>query len=304
MRANVEAKPRPSLFKVAVPGSTTGTRRRRRTRQKPPYVGLGILGVLVISSLVGPLVSPYGELAGALSDRLLAPLGGDSAGHVHLLGTDPFGRDVATRIAYGIRVSIIVGLVGSLLGATVGSALGLIAASFGKLVDVVVMRLADIALSIPGVLVAVLIATVMRPSLQTVFLVVGLLLWPGIARVVRAEALSLRESDYVKYARVAGCSRLTIARRHLLPNVGPTILVLVTLNVGAAILLEAAISFLGVGLPPDHATLGAMINAGRGYLDQWWLAVFPGLGIFLIVICVNMIGDWVRVRFDPRLKEA
>ena len=293
--------------RLSIPGRgtpTVGPRAaiRRRTAARPPYLWLGIIAILVLYGVIVPMVSPFGQTAGSLSNELVHPLSSDPSGHYHLFGTDAFGRDVATRLAYGMRVSLIVGVVGTLLGAAVGSAAGLIAAAFGRVVDTVVMRLTDITLSIPGILIAILIATVTQPSLLTIFFVVGFLLWPQFARVARAEALALRENDYVKFARVAGASRLTIARRHLLPNVLPTMLVLITLNVGAAILLEAANSFLGVGLPPNDATLGGMINDGRGFLNQWWLSVLPGLAIFLIVISLNMIGDWVRVRFDPRLK--
>jgi peptide/nickel transport system permease protein len=300
---------KPAAELLSLPGNAAQPARqraaqRRRTSARPPYLWLGIIAFVILLAVIFPIVSPYGQNTGSLSNLLVAPLHRDPSGQYHLLGTDASGRDIATRLAYGMRVSLIVGVVGTLLAAAVGSAAGLIAAAFGSAADALVMRLADIALSIPGVLVAILVATVTRPSLLTIFFVVGFLLWPQFARVVRAEALALRENDYVKYARVAGASRLTIARRHLLPNVVPTMLVLITLNVGTAILLEAAISFLGVGLPPGDATLGAMINDGRGYLGQWWLSVLPGLAIFLIVISLNMIGDWVRVRFDPRLKGA
>jgi peptide/nickel transport system permease protein len=304
MRPAAEVRPRLGLpGKVAQPARMRATQRRRASA-RPPYLWLGIITVLILFAVIFPMVSPYGQNTGSLSNLLIPPLARDPLGQYHLLGTDASGRDVATRLAYGARVSLIVGVVGTLLGAAVGSAAGLIAAALGRVADALVMRLVDITLSIPGVLIAILIATVTQPSLLTLFFVVGFLLWPQFARVVRAEALALRENDYVKYARVAGASRLAIARRHLLPNVVPTMLVLITLNVGTAILLEAAISFLGVGLPPTDATLGAMINDGRGYLDQWWLSVPPGLAIFLIVISLNMIGDWVRVRFDPRLRGA
>lgn len=304
MRPAAELRPRLSLPGKAAQSARIRSAQRRRASAQPPYIWLGIIAFLILFAVIFPMVSSYGQQAGSLSNLLVRPLARDPSGQYHLLGTDELGRDVATRLAYGVRVSLIVGVVGTLLGAVVGSAAGLIAAACGRWVDALVMRLTDITLSIPGILIAILIATVTRPSLLTIFFVVGFLLWPQFARVVRAEALALRENDYVKYARVAGASRLAIARRHLLPNVAPTMLVLITLNVGSAILLEAAISFLGVGLPPGNATLGGMINDGRGYLDQWWLSIPPGLAIFLIVISLNMIGDWARVRFDPRLKQA
>ena len=277
----------------------------RRRHQLPPLLPALVVGLIVLVALVGPILSPYGETEGSLARRLVPPLSEDSQGRYHLLGTDSFGRDIATRIAYGARVSLVVGVVGVALACAFGSLVGIAAGTIGRFADSFLMRFVDVALSIPGLLVAILLAAVFTPSIYTVFAVIGLLLWPTYARLVRGEVLALRETDYVALARVSGCSTATIARRHILPNVVPSITVLATLHIGVAIIAEAAISFLGVGLPATQASWGGMVSEGRGVMTTaWWLTVFPGVAIFLAVLSFNRLGDWARVRFDPRLNEV
>jgi peptide/nickel transport system permease protein len=284
---------------TAVPELTRRVRGRRR-RGLPLLPGL-LIAALVLFAVFGPMLIPYGETQGSLSARLLPPFG-SAGGHLHLLGTDQLGRDTLVRLAYGARVSLLVGVVGVLVACLIGTTIGLLAGIGRKWVDSVLMRGTDVALSIPGLLVAILLASVFRPSLITIFVTVGLLLWPTYARLIRGEVLVLRNADFVALARVAGCSTPTIVARHLLPNVLPSMIVLATLQIGVAIVLEASISFLGVGLPPDQASWGSMIDQGRPYLQSaWWLTALPGLFIFLAVVSFNALGDWARVRFDPRL---
>jgi peptide/nickel transport system permease protein len=290
---------------------TTASRTRRKGRivtlrrgsSRFPWLASIVILLIVLIAVFGPMLSRYGQFDGDLSTRLVPPLGRDAHGGYHVLGTDDLGRDVATRLMYGARVSLLVSLVGVALACVIGTAVGLLSGVFGFVLDTVLMRLTDVALSIPGLLLAVLIASVFRPSLFTVFCAVGLLLWPTYARLIRGEVLVLKTASFVDMARVSGCSTLKVLFRHLLPNVAPSMMVLATLQIGAAIIIEASISFLGVGLPPNEATWGSMINAGRVYLNsKWGLCVFPGLCIFLAVTSFNAIGDWARIRFDPRLK--
>ncbi|MEV6904645.1 ABC transporter permease [Amycolatopsis sp. NPDC051372] len=277
----------------------------RSTKRRIPRVPTVVVVVVGLCALLAPVLSSYAQNGGSLLATFIEPFGRDGAGALHVFGTDQNGRDIATRLLYGARSSLTVGLVGVLIAAAFGSAVGLVSGLVGRWVDAVLMRIVDIVLSVPPILIAILLAGTSRPSLASVFFVIGVLLWPGYARLVRGEVLGIRTMDYVELAKVAGCSRLTIARRHLLPNVLPSILVLATVHVGTAIVLESSLSFLGVGLPPDIASWGGMVNDGRGLLPiAWWPSVLPGLCIFVTVFAFNKLGDWARIRFDPRMDVA
>ena len=222
----------------------------------------------------------------------------------HVLGTDRLGRDTLSRLIYGAQISLAVSLVGILLTGVVGAAVGLVAGFCGAWVDTICMRLVDISLSLPGILMAVLLSVVFKPSFKNVVIVVIFLLWPSYARLVRGETLSLKQQEFVALARVAGCSSLTIMCRHLLPNLAPSILVLATLQVGFVIVLEASLSFIGVGIPPPTPSWGVMVADGRGLIEQaWWISILPGLAILVTVISLNILGDWVRDRLDPKLRQ-
>lgn len=277
--------------------------RSERTRSLVPKTAVAWLVVLAVAALLAPLLTSYDPSQGSLGASLLSPGTRDTDGGQHWLGTDPTGRDITMLLLYGARISILVGLIGVAIAAVIGTTVGLVAGVLGGVVDSILMRMVDVALSIPAILLAILVAATMKPSVISVFIVVGLLLWPNYARLVRGEVLVLREADYVKLARVAGCSTLTIIRRHVLPNVVPSILVLATLQVGVAIILESSLSFLGIGLPPTAASWGGLINQGLPVISlAWWVSFFPGLVIFMTVYACNSVGDWARVRFDPRLE--
>jgi len=220
----------------------------------------------------------------------------------HLMGTDSLGRDVLSRMLYGGRISLLVGVVSVAVAMVIGVLLGIASAMIGGRVGDAIMRLTDLSLTLPGVLIALAVAATVGPSLINVILIISLLYWAQFARMARGEALSIRERDYVQAAYAIGCSPLRILRLHIFPNLVNTMIVLATLEVAAAILLESTLSFLGVGVPPPTPTWGLMIADGRQYVELgWWTVTFPGLAIMLTVLAVNLLGDTLRDRLDPKL---
>ena len=277
----------------------------RRRRDWPPTVPLVIVGVLVLCGLFAPWLTPHSPLEGSLGDRLVPPIGMEGAKPGHPLGTDRLGRDTLSRLLHGARISLTVSIIGITITGTLGSFIGLLAGFFGGWTDTILMRLVDISLSLPGILIAVLLSVVFEPSFTNVIVVVAFLLWPAYARLVRGEALSIKHQEFVSLARIADCSSLTIMFRHIVPNLLPSILVLATLHVGYVIVLEAALSFLGVGIPPPTPSWGVMVADGRGLIEQaWWVSILPGIAILVTVLSLNVLGDWVRDRLDPKLRQV
>jgi len=277
---------------------------RLRDRRWPPMVPLVIVAVLVLCGIFAPVLAPQSPVEGSLGDRLVPPIGmeGNKAGHP--LGTDRLGRDTLSRLIYGARISLSVSVVGITLTGAMGSFVGLLAGFFGGWLETLLMRIVDISLSLPGILIAVLLSVVFEPSFTNVIIVVVFLLWPSYARLVRGETLGIKQQEFVSLARIAGCSSLTIMFRHIVPNVAPSILVLATLHVGFVIVLEAALSFLGVGIPPPTPSWGVMVADGRGLIEQaWWVSILPGIAILVTVLSLNILGDWVRDRLDPKLRQ-
>jgi len=276
-----------------------------RDRRWPPTLPLVIVAALVLCGILAPLLAPHSPVEGSLGERLVPPLGMEGSKAGHPLGTDRLGRDTLSRLLYGARISLAVSVVGISLTGAVGSFIGLLAGFLGGWVDTLLMRLVDISLSLPGILIAVLLSVVFEPSFTNVIIVVVFLLWPSYARLVRGETLGLKQQEFVALARVAGCSNLTIMFRHIVPNVLPSILVLATLHVGYIIVLEAALSFLGVGIPPPTPSWGVMVADGRGLIEQaWWVSILPGIAILVTVLSLNILGDWVRDRLDPKLRQV
>lgn len=278
---------------------------QRRDRRWPPWLPLAIVGALVFCALLAPLLSPHSPLQGSLGERLAPPIGMEGAKPGHPLGTDRHGRDTLSRLLYGARISLSVSVVGITLTGALGAFIGLLAGFFGGWLETVLMRLVDISLSLPGILIAVLLSVVFEPSFTNVIIVVVFLLWPSYARLARGETLSIKHQEFVALARVAGCSSLTIMFRHIVPNLIPSILVLATLHVGYVIVLEAALSFLGVGIPPPTPSWGVMVADGRGLIERaWWVSILPGIAILVTVLSLNILGDWVRDRLDPKLRQV
>ena len=271
----------------------------------PKFSVLLLLIVLVVPAIFADVIAPYGPLEspGGIRGRLQPPAfaGGPSE---HLLGTDKAGRDMLSRILHGSRVSIIISGIGIAIAGTIGITLGLVAGYYGGKIDAIIMRLVDVSLSIPPVLLALSLATALSPSFRTVIIVVGALLWSIYCRQVRGDTLLVMQQDYIDRARVAGASGIRIMLRHVLPNITNTLIVLATLQVGFVILLEAGLSFLGVGLSRPTPAWGLMVADGREVIiTAWWVALWPGLAIMLTVFGFNMLGDWLRDRLDPRLRQ-
>jgi peptide/nickel transport system permease protein len=272
-------------------------------RQWPVFPAI-ILAALVFAAIFAPYLAPHDPLEGDITRKSIPPVWMNRGTWEHPLGTDRFGRDVLSRIIYGSRISLAVSLIAIGVAGTMGTAVGLISGYRGGMTDAMLMRLTDIGLSLPTILIAVVLVAVSEPSFRNVILVIALLLWPRFARQVRGETLAIKEQEFVALAVVAGRSSAWIIRRHILPNIVPTLLVICTLQVGYVILLEGSLSFLGVGVPPPTPAWGLMIADGRGFLaTAWWISLFPGLAMLFTVLAVNLLGDWLRDRLDPKLRQ-
>ena len=278
---------------------TFGVLMRRMFREnRLSAVSVGIIGLMILFSVLAPALTPYGENDMDLMNRLQAP----SA--AHWLGTDEGGRDVLTRLLYGSRVSLMVGIVPTLLSMVLGAALGILAGYIGGMADTVIMRLADIVLAFPSMLLAMVIMYTLGDGLFNVFLTLTLMNWGSVARIARSETLKLKKSEYVEAARSIGVPRRKIILRHIFPNCLPTLIVLFTLNVPAAILTESSLSFLGLGIQPPSASWGLMVNTGRQYLaNAPWLSFVPSGAIMLAVLSFNFLGDGLRDVLDPRQRK-
>ena len=269
-----------------------------------PWIPICIISVMICMALFAPLLAPYPPIDQALREKLIPPFWLDGGSMSHVLGTDAFGRDVLSRLIYGARVSLLVALLALTAGGGVGLVIGILAGYIGGALDNLLMRLVDAAFTFPAILFALLLAVTMGQGLVTLVIAISLLLWASFARVIRGEVLMLRQRDFVALAKVRGCSSLRIMLTHILPNVLNTFMVLVTLNIGVVIIAEASLSFLGAGIPPPTPTWGLMISEGRGRIaDAWWVALIPGFAITLLVLSVNLFGDWLRDRLDPRLRQ-
>lgn len=262
-----------------------------------------ILLLIVLMSVFAPLLSNYDPTASSLSDKFLEPvwLGGSWD---HMLGTDSYGRDLLSRLMYGGQISLGISVASVFISSAIGSMIGMILGLVGGKLDMLLMRVIDAVFCIPFLVMAIAVAAVLGASIGSTIFIMAFFQWPVYAKQVRAETLSIRERDYVALAELAGASKLRIAINHVLPNVLPTILVLMTNQVGSIILGESSLSFLGVGVPEPSASWGTMISAGQNYIvSKPWLCLMPGLMIMLVVVCTNLLGDWLRDRLDPKLRQ-
>ena len=269
-----------------------------------PIFPSAVLITLVVCGVFAPWVAPQSPTFTNLRDRNAPPMWMEGGSSRHILGADPIGRDLLSRVIHGARVSLLVVTVSIGAGLAVGVTGGLVAGYYGGPLDELIMRLADVSRAVPYILIALVVAIVFGQRLEVILGILAFATWPVFARQVRAEVLVLKETDYVALARVAGASDRRIMTRHILPGVINTITVVATLQVGALILTEAILSFLGAGIPPPTPAWGVMIADGQDYLtNAWWVSVFPGVAIVLTVLGVNFMGDWLRDHFDPRLRQ-
>ncbi len=282
----------------------------RMVFQDYPVVWLTILFlVLVFPALTAQWTAPHDPLKQQLSKRLTGPVWSESdikpTSWDNILGTDKQGRDILSRIMHGSRISLMVSLSALAIGGTIGTCLGLISGYFGKWVDHLIMRIVDVFLALPLILMALVIVAVFGPSFWTAIGVISVLLWSRYTRQIRAEVLSIKQMDFVARAKVAGSSNVRIIVKHVFPNIVNTLIVLGTLQVGTVILLEATLSFLGAGIPRPNPAWGVMVADGRDHIaSAWWIAVMPGIAIMMTVLSMNMMGDWLRDKLDPKLRQV
>lgn len=275
----------------------------RLARRRTALFGLIVVVAVGLAALLAPWLTPFDPVEQDLTQRLRTPGWQDASGRVHLLGTDHLGRDILARIIYGSRVALVVGLAAVAISGLLGMTIGLVSGYFGGRVDDLFMRLADIQLAFPFILLAIAVIGVLGPSLRNIIVVIGVSSWVVYARVVRGEVLSLREREFVQAGIALGGRDWRILRRHILPNVLTPWLVVATLDMARVIVVESALSFLGLGVQPPTPTWGGMLADGRVYLSTaWWLATFPGLAILATVLGINLLGDGLRDTLDPRLK--
>jgi peptide/nickel transport system permease protein len=300
--------------------ATRAARRGYRVLRDLPIIPIFILGLLVSGAVLAPVLAPHSRLdpVKPTREQCQAKFGMPDCPYVDNvppfwarggtletpLGTDYLGRDVLSRLMYGARISLIVALTGTLFAGAIGTVLGVLAGYMGRWWDEIIMRITDAWLTLPSLVFAILLSSVREPGLWNVVLILALVFWSRYARAVRGEVLTLRERDFVKLAEINGIGKLTIIRRHLIPNVMNTVMVLFSLQVGVAVIIEASLSFLGFGVPPPEPSWGLMMAQERESLMEGrvWLEIFPGICITMLVLSANMLGDWLRVRLDPQLR--
>ena len=291
-----------------------------RLLRELPTIPLVILGVLAFVAVFADVLAPHSELDPVIPTSAqclerygtascpyideMPPFWSEGGSFATPLGTDFLGRDVLSRLMYGARISLVVALIGTLVAGTIGTLLGVLAGYLGRWWDQIIMRVTDAWLTLPSLVFAILLLSVRGPGVWNVVLVLALVFWSRYSRAVRGEVLALRERDFVKLAEINGIGKARIIFRHLVPNVMNTVMVLFSLQVGVAVIIEASLSFLGVGVPPPEPSWGLMLAQERDAMmeGKWWLAVFPGICISLLVLSANMLGDWLRVRLDPQLR--
>lgn len=267
-------------------------------KNRMAMIGLVIVSLLLLAAVFAPLISPYDPYKVDLDLQLLEP------SLSHWMGTDNFGRDLATRILYGARISLLVGLVPSFISMVIGTFMGIISGYYGGKIDFAIMRLADTMIAFPSLLLAMVVMYTLGATLINIFIALSLVGWAGTSRVVRSQTLSLKQKEFVEAAKVNGVKRRVIMLRHLLPNIMPTLIVLFSLGIPEAIMWESSLSFLGVGVQPPMASWGLLVAKGKAYLfSAPWIAILPGVAILITVMAFNFMGDGLRDALDPYMKD-
>jgi peptide/nickel transport system permease protein len=284
--------------------SNSGPSKVYRFIRKWPLIPGAIIVTLLVAGIFAPWIAPDSPTAAVLRDRNTPPMWMAGGSSDHILGADQQGRDILSRVIHGARITLIIAGAALIIGGTVGVTLGMISGYYGGIVDEIIMRIIDVKLAIPLILVALVVVITIGQSFPILVGILAVNAWSGFARQVRAETLKVKELDYIAFARIVNASDRRILIKHIFPGVVSTVIVIATLQVGGLILTEAILSFLGAGVPPPTPAWGSMVSEGRQYLGTaWWVSVFPGLAIFLTVLAFNFIGDWIRDRLDPRLRQ-
>src|SRR4030042_5372228 len=280
------------------------SRSQRIMRTLTLIVPATLLTIVALTAIFAPLLAPYDPAKGKMTERLIPPFFLEGGSTAHLMGTDNLGRDVLSRLIYGARVSLSVSLLAIAITSIVGTILGILAGYLGGRTDAFIMRITDIAMAFPGLLLAMLLAVGLGPGFFTVVFALSILGWAVYARLIRGESLRIRESDYVLQARVNGAGTWRIMIKHIFPNVVNILIIGVTLQVGGMILAESALSYIGIGIPAPAASWGAMVADGRSDLDRaWWISTFAGVAIGLVVLAGNFLGDWIRDKMDRGVRQ-
>lgn len=268
------------------------------------FAGIVLVVLSLSAALFAQWIVPFDPSKASLTSRLAPPSWADDTGKsVYFLGADQVGRDLFSRIIYGAKISLMVGFFGVLISLVIGTVLGLISGFFGKWLDDFIMRVADIQLAFPFILFAIVVMSVLGTGIWKIIIILGLTYWVGFARLIRGEVISLKEQEYIHAAKAIGGTNFTIIWKHILPNVLSSILVLGTMYIAEFILLEASLTFLGLGVDPTIPSWGGMLADSRNYVTTaWWTATFPGIAIMLTVLGFNLLGDWLRDKFDPNMK--
>ena len=276
----------------------------KKVTRNAPWIPLTILLLFLICGVFGTQLAPHDPMQSNMESPLLPPFWEEGGTLKHPLGTDYMGLDVLSNVMAGARVSLIVGFGVVLICATIGAIVGLTSGYLGGWTDTILMRITDIFLSMPALLFALVIASVLGAGINNMILVLTVLGWAGYARVLRGEVLRVKQGDFVSLSVIAGTSKARIMRRHILPNIANTMIIVATFHLGVVIVAESSLSFLGVGVPPPTPAWGSMCAVGRDYIfTAWWLSFFPGMAIFLVVLSSNLLGDWLRFRLDPKFRQ-
>jgi peptide/nickel transport system permease protein len=269
-----------------------------------PVIPVLVLLVFILVGVFGSYIAPKNPNRANFRATVQPPFFQEGGSLKYPLGTDNLGRDVLSRLLVGTRVSLEVGFIVVIFSGMMGCVIAMLSGYLGGWVDMILMRITDTMLSLPPLLIAIVIAAVLGPSKKNIIIILVIVGWAGYARILRGEVLRLRESDFIQLAVTSGCSKLRIMSVHIFPNILNSLVVLGTLQLGIVIIAEASLSFLGVGVPPPDPAWGTMVSEGRRYIaGAWWLSTWPGLAILMVVLCCNLVGDWLRVRFDPRFRQ-